>query len=62
MAFLNESLQLLYLLGNCEIQSNQKILLIYETKQDKILSKLKVKGCENFCQIPWTFIKVLGKI
>ncbi len=36
-------------LGNCEFWSKQKILFIYETKQDEILLKLKVKGQENFC-------------
>ncbi len=35
-------------LGNCEFWSEQKISFIYETKQDEISLKLKVKGQENF--------------
>jgi hypothetical protein len=49
-------------IGNCEFQLNRKISFIYETKWDEISLKPKVKGRENFRQIPWTFVKVLANI
>ena len=39
----------------------QKILVINETKRDKILLKPKVYDQENLCGIPLTFVKVIDK-
>ncbi len=50
-----------FIRGNCDICMKQKILVINETKQDKIVLKLKVYDWENLHVIPWTFVKVMDE-
>jgi hypothetical protein len=50
------------LIGNCDIFMKQNILVLNETKRDKILLKQKVYEQENLCGIPLLpFIKVIDE-
>ncbi len=45
----------LFKVGNCDIIMKQKILVINEMKQDKILLRPKAYDHENLCQITVNF-------
>jgi len=49
------------LLGNCDIQVEQKILVVNKTKQNKIWSKKKFFAIKNFCNLLPNFIEGLNK-